>query len=342
MGLRFRRSIKLAPGLRLNVGLRGMSMTVGPRGASMNFGRRGVHQNLGIPGTGLSVRRRLPAAPARQKAAAPRSTHEIAFKLQSDGSVHIVDSTGEQLPERLHKKAREQNSEMLQSWLEQQCEQWNKGIDEIVGIHLATPSPVGPPAGSLREPFPIPRPAEPAPVVAGWFARLFRSKRERIAQQNAEAFAAFKEDSGAWELSRADHELKQNKRLALFQSEVPQPAENYRAYLSKVFEKVQWPRETSLAIEFDAEATRVWVDVDLPEIEEMPNESATVAARGLKLNIKERTPVQRRREYMAHVHGVIFRVIGECFAPCRASAKSRRLGTLNDRTPPRAPCATST
>jgi hypothetical protein len=59
MGLRFRRSIRLMPGVRLNFGLSGVSATLGPRGASVNVGSRGAFLNLGLPGTGLSSRTRL-------------------------------------------------------------------------------------------------------------------------------------------------------------------------------------------------------------------------------------------------------------------------------------------
>jgi hypothetical protein len=59
MGMRFRRSIKIAPGVRLNVSKSGLSTTIGPRGATVSVGPRGVYGNVGIPGTGLSVRERL-------------------------------------------------------------------------------------------------------------------------------------------------------------------------------------------------------------------------------------------------------------------------------------------
>jgi hypothetical protein len=54
MGLRFRKSIRLAPGLRLNLSGNGASATLGRPGASVNVGRRGVHGTAGLPGTGLS------------------------------------------------------------------------------------------------------------------------------------------------------------------------------------------------------------------------------------------------------------------------------------------------
>lgn len=54
MGLRFRKSVKLFPGIRLNLGKKGASVTVGRRGASMTFGKKRTRTNIGIPGTGLS------------------------------------------------------------------------------------------------------------------------------------------------------------------------------------------------------------------------------------------------------------------------------------------------
>jgi hypothetical protein len=59
MGLRFRRSIKIAPGIRLNLSGSGLSTTIGPRGASVNIGRHGTFLNTGIPGTGLYARQRI-------------------------------------------------------------------------------------------------------------------------------------------------------------------------------------------------------------------------------------------------------------------------------------------
>ena len=54
MALRWRKRVRIAPGLYLNLSHRGISATAGVRGASVTVGRRGVSQNLGVPGTGLS------------------------------------------------------------------------------------------------------------------------------------------------------------------------------------------------------------------------------------------------------------------------------------------------
>jgi hypothetical protein len=54
MGWRFRRSVKLLPGVRLNVSRSGITTTVGARGAHVTFGGGRTRYTTSIPGTGLS------------------------------------------------------------------------------------------------------------------------------------------------------------------------------------------------------------------------------------------------------------------------------------------------
>jgi hypothetical protein len=54
MGFRFRKRVKIAPGLALNLSKSGPSLSIGGHGATMNIGRRGARATLGIPGSGLS------------------------------------------------------------------------------------------------------------------------------------------------------------------------------------------------------------------------------------------------------------------------------------------------
>jgi hypothetical protein len=59
VGFRFRRTVKLFPGLRLNFSLSGISATVGVRGLGVTLSKSGTYLNMGLPGTGLSYRTRL-------------------------------------------------------------------------------------------------------------------------------------------------------------------------------------------------------------------------------------------------------------------------------------------
>jgi hypothetical protein len=78
MGWRFRRSVKVLPGVRLNLSKSGLSTTIGVRGASVNIGNRGSYLNVGLPGTGLSYRQRIgstqTSAPPVAVTPAPPST----------------------------------------------------------------------------------------------------------------------------------------------------------------------------------------------------------------------------------------------------------------------------
>ena len=64
MGMRFRKSVSLGKGARINFGKSGMSLTVGGRGASTTFSKRGVYSNLSIPGTGISYQTKI-AGPSK-------------------------------------------------------------------------------------------------------------------------------------------------------------------------------------------------------------------------------------------------------------------------------------
>ena len=72
MALRFRRRIKILPGVHVNVSRAGISTSIGVRGASMTFGKRGTYTNVGIPGTGVSWRERVDA-PQPKTTALPNS-----------------------------------------------------------------------------------------------------------------------------------------------------------------------------------------------------------------------------------------------------------------------------
>lgn len=54
MPIRFRKTFKLLPGVKINVSKHGISTTVGPRGMHLTFNRYGVRQSVGLPGSGLS------------------------------------------------------------------------------------------------------------------------------------------------------------------------------------------------------------------------------------------------------------------------------------------------
>jgi hypothetical protein len=92
VGWRFRKSFRLAPGVRLNVSGRGVSATIGSGWASVSLSDRGAIANVHLPGTGLSYRERLTAPPSGEVVPAVHPA-EPARPLPSSGRVEIQSAS---------------------------------------------------------------------------------------------------------------------------------------------------------------------------------------------------------------------------------------------------------
>jgi len=57
--MRLRKSIKIAPGVKVNLSKSGVSGTLGGKGASVNVGKNGAFLNTSIPGTGIYNRQKI-------------------------------------------------------------------------------------------------------------------------------------------------------------------------------------------------------------------------------------------------------------------------------------------
>ena len=105
MAIRFRRSIKLIPGVHLNIGKTGVSVSAGIRGASITAGKRGVYGNVGLTGTGLSYRTKLSDLGSIGKKvnisidsqSSKGCVSKFHLNLDNDGRVKIVDNVGIEL-----------------------------------------------------------------------------------------------------------------------------------------------------------------------------------------------------------------------------------------------------
>ncbi len=79
MGFKMRKSVKIAPGIKLNFGKRGISTTLGKRGASMNIGKRGTRVNFGIKGTGISYSTKIGGKKKAKRSAARTSSRSATY-----------------------------------------------------------------------------------------------------------------------------------------------------------------------------------------------------------------------------------------------------------------------
>ncbi len=317
MGLRFRKSFKLAPGLRLNMSKSGFGFSVGPRGASVSFGPRGTYQNINLPG-GFSFRNRVGDTASQSNTTSGSSDSQkvsvhVSICLEDDGTVIFKDQNGNLLPPSLQDVAKKQQGETIKGWLTKNCEEINEKIAQLDAIHMATSAPwqkpVYTPIPFTNEPPDLPRPKD-----IGMLGHLLPWVKRRIEADNATTEAEYDERITVWRNLKAGHENSEAERQTLLEERLYREPEAMQLVLEQRLEIVPWPRETNIATEIAEGGTLAIVDVDLPEIEDVPKKTATYGGRGWKVSVKELSDFKVTQLYMRHVHGIAFRVIGETFA----------------------------
>ncbi len=80
------------------------------------------------------------------------------------------------------------------------------------------------------------------------------------------------------------------------------------AVIQEALTALEWPRETLIAHRVDAANHTIWIDLDLPEIEDLPQRVASLASSGKKLTVKAKPQKTLRMEYARHVHGIALRI----------------------------------
>lgn len=313
MGLRFRKSFKLAPGVRMNFSGSGASMSLGPRGTSVSVGSRGVYGNVGLPGTGLSARSKLSGrASAARRQNQQTVSMAASIGVSDDGNLFFQDGQGDPLPEQWVQIAKKQNGDAIRGLIQAKCDEINAQIEAVGELHLGTPDPSRRPTFAAKE-YAFPLPIRPAPRVLGFFAKLFPAKRLQNELENKSEDVKHRTLLEQWESKFAEHKAVEAERRIRIESLIYSDPEAMERHLEEALQEIAWPRETLVSADLRENGATVYIDVDLPEIEDMPSKTADVPVRGLRLSVKEMSATQIQRLYMRHVHAIGFRIIGETF-----------------------------
>lgn len=352
MAIRFRRSVKIVPGVRLNVSKTGPSLSIGGRGATVNFSKRGTRTTVGIPGTGLSVasssrysdRTRQhhvePEEMGRQRA---KALAHVKVSLDDDGVLTCLDGDGLPLRGRELSMMWSQHGPAINTLLCEAADKINGDVNLFNGIHLDAPDP-SPVRLLVVEDFAEPKPRRPAstnkppkpvirlPETPGFISRLFGGRRRheqkasrlqdehakaidawtarcsQIDVTNAQAITSWKDEHAAWEKRRDAFNCHGEQADAEHRAKLAADADYSAAVLEEAVNALEWPRETQISFQLDLNGKCVWLDVDLPEIEDLPQRVATVASSGKKLNVKTKPQKVLRLEYARHVHGIAMRI----------------------------------
>jgi hypothetical protein len=176
MGIRLRRSIKLAPGIRMNLSGSGVSWTLGPRGASIGVGKRGTFLNTGIPGTGIYNRQQLSSSAATNRNTSGQLNTQntpIKVSISDEGVLSFVDAQGKPISEAYIDAAKKQQGEKVKALIQSKCDEINSQIEALGEIHLHTPEPMT--SRYVLEKYEEPSPIKPKPRLPTFLCKFFKS-----------------------------------------------------------------------------------------------------------------------------------------------------------------------
>lgn len=317
MAIRFRKSFKLAPGVRWNVSGSGSSFSFGPRGFSANVGKRGAYLNTGIPGTGFYSRERIgssgPKPVQRSSAGTSGASVTMTCGVKDDGTLYFQDAAGAPVAEHLVEIAKKQNKEAILGLIQQKCDEINDQVEALGRLHHDTPD-CRKPLRFVPLAFDERPPLQPAMQTAGFVSGLFKSGRDKVERANQVAKSTYEGLKFEWDARRAAHSVEQERRKKFIENDVLHDPGAMEQFLEDNLQEIVWPRETEVSFEIQGDGSKALLDVDLPEVEDMPSKVAAVPARGLKLSIKDMAATKVQKLYLEHAHGILFRLIGETFA----------------------------
>ena len=227
--------------------------------------------------------------------------------------LYFTDPSGDELPGHLVAKAKKQHGDSIRDLIQRKCDQINQQIESVGELHFETPDPDTKPIYTIRQ-FGTERPHHPALRRLGFLGTLFKRIRNRIEASNSQALQQYHEATASWQAQKSAFDKQEAKRRAIIERGIHSNLPAMEFFLEESLQQIVWPRETIVSTAILNDGRLVFIDVDLPEIEDMPNRTAAAPSRGYKLSVKEMSAIQRQRLYMRHVHGIAFRTIGETFA----------------------------
>ena len=224
-----------------------------------------------------------------------------------------MDTDGKPLPHEWIERAKRQKGDQIRELLLKACDEINAKVEALGTIHVHTPAAHERLRYEPRE-FDTPPPVQPVPKPHGFLGWLLKPVRERIDAENAEREADYLAVTDEWQSAKRAFDQSERARKQLLEERVFSDVAAMEEVLEGALQSIAWPRETVVSAEVDDGGRLVLLDVDLPEIEDLPKTIASVPSRGYKMTVKEMGATKLQKLYMQHVHGVGFRIIGEALA----------------------------
>lgn len=342
--MRFSKRVKIGKGFNLNLSKSGIGMSVGGPGMSLSYGKKGLYLNTGLPGTGVSHRQRLSSSDSGignqyNESRSVVAEIEIDVKLDDNNNPEVLWGMDKKLPNGLIAKKGEkiQSEEILQQvkrnplYKELLVQAAKKKAIEINNktillIEIFKESPrivshqeLSNQLDKLKSPhyfeqiegFQKPEREDSKRVLEAEAENKFKSllfwtnkkKREDYVNLNIEKH--YSQRLHIWEdmLNRAKSDLQEIvKNIELSLAGDP---DFIASSVARFLESIQLPVEFSIDFEYSDTEKMLKVDLDLPEIEELPTQRAFLSATN-KLSVKNKTQQELKEEYAKCTIGLAF------------------------------------
>ena len=355
MGLRYRKSVKICKGVRVNFSKSGVSYSFGGKGASLNVGKRGARATVGIPGTGLSYSKSVSNAHRSSNRPSSYSTKsqetivstEIKLYLDDDGKMTYRYADGREITDpsfiRKIRATPQFKAELARMEAERRCEltrnleETHKSAEEFLNLHWLAPKVSSQedfvnllnsltPQKYVRREFSRPKPTSEqimqglaieakTAVKTKMFWKKKSLQREYIEAHLPERLAHYQQrwetDRLEFESNELEHEKQQNE---VFLREYEASKQNILSkingeedFINQTIE--EWIEECSLPVEininysYSQSENLLCIDLDLPEIEDIPDSELVQLASG-NLKEKKKTQQKLRQEYATLIFGL--------------------------------------
>jgi hypothetical protein len=350
MGFRFSKRIKICKGVSVNLSKSGIGMSAGMRGFRVSTGPSGSYMTSSIPGTGISSRTKIGGAPTSRgptSNSAPGYIGAYSLKFDNDtGKIDIVDSNGYSVDESAARRIKrtQEYKDSIADIYQQALKTFEENEAVFTEIYKATPYIVDEaylrtqideltPIDYVKMDF-----TELEPTLEA--CRLIAEKKASVHSKiiwlllvdgkknylNKRTPIAYKKECERWIGEKAKFEaLEENRCLKTEKinsenlekkTDIENRVQGEKSYilnkLASIYSEITLPVEFFVDADYNEAYQILYLDIDLPEIEDMPQKKANELSSG-KVSVKKKTAKEIKNDYARCVTGMAFYLAGLAF-----------------------------
>jgi len=318
-----------------------VGISTGVRGISFSTGVRGTSLNLGIPGTGLSQRIQL--STLKGKSISSNSIQydfsDVSLSIDDTGQIHAIRKNGQSLTEQELRRLKrtEGYKETIKSlnldlfnkiegekqrFIEifkatpqiKNAVDWQNELDEISKQLSIKPYMEQKPTEERCRKELTQEANETVNSILFW---TLKAKREEYVNTRFEGH--YQNLISDWEKRKLTFEASELERVKKLEQKkerlmneiIPGTEQSVNTTIAEILETLTLPIDFSTEFQYLNKGI-LNVDLDLPEIEDLPSKKANLLASG-KVSMKEKTQKELKEEYAMCVCGLAYYFAGIFF-----------------------------